>query len=474
MDRGVFNKRDHEGALQEAAEGLAMRQPHASARRTFTPAQGAALVVSAVLTALVFVYAPSWGLAALHAGLLLVFAAAIVMRAAAAIASLFPPRPPPPWPDALPLYGLIVPLYREAASAPGLIAALQRLDYPPDRLDILLTLEADDTATQAAVRAALPRGPSPFRVILIPPAAPRTKPKALNYALLQTDAAFIAIYDAEDRPHPQQLNAALAAFSAGGDQLGCVQAPLLVDNAGASWIASQFAAEYAIHFTQIVPFLCRIGAPPPLGGTSNHFRRTALEGVGGWDAYNVTEDADLGYRLARFGWRIGAIAPPTYEEAPARLPAWTRQRSRWIKGHLQTWLVLMRDPVRTAREMGAGGFWAMQVMLFGAILAAFGHAPSLLMLAAAGIGLAAGGPIAISAEDWALAASGLFATWACALCAAVRLGRPGVGLAALTMPLYWPLSFAAALRALVELILRPHYWAKTDHALTHRDQCSGL
>src|SRR5262249_40117501 len=153
--------------------------------------------------------------------------------------------------------------------------------------------------------------------------------------------------------------------------LACVQAPLVVDNAEASWIARQFAAEYAIQFREILPFLAELDLPLPLGGTSNHFRVDALRRVGGWDAWNVTEDADLGYRLARDGYRSGVIGPPTYEEAPVTFDAWRKQRTRWIKGHMQTWLVLMRQPFRAAREMGWGAFASMQLILGGGVIAAF-------------------------------------------------------------------------------------------------------
>jgi cellulose synthase/poly-beta-1,6-N-acetylglucosamine synthase-like glycosyltransferase len=359
---------------------------------------------------------------------------------------------------------LLVPLFREANVAADLIAALSRLDYPKDRLEILLLLEADDADTIAAIAAAMPAHPSPFRIVLIPFSHPRTKPKALNFALPFCAGEFIAVYDAEDRPHPQQLHAALAAFQAGAADLACVQAPLLTDNAHASWIAGQFSLEYAIHFTQVIALFARLRLPLPLGGTSNHFRKWALVAAGGWDPYNVTEDADLGYRLARAGYRIGAIAPPTFEEAPARLSGWTRQRSRWIKGHLQTWLLLMRAPGRTMAEMGVIGFWAMQLGLAGGLLAAFLHAPMLALLLLS--------PLLPGAQldpiDWALAAAGFFAAWSCALCAAYRCQDPGLVRHALTMPVYWPLTFLPGLIALIELVARPHYWAKTDHALTAR------
>jgi cellulose synthase/poly-beta-1,6-N-acetylglucosamine synthase-like glycosyltransferase len=167
----------------------------------------------------------------------------------------------------------------------------------------------------------------------------------------------------------------LAAFEDGGERLACVQAPLSIDNAEVTWIARQFAAEYAIQFREMLPLLAHLDLPLPLGGTSNHFRTQTLRDIGGWDPFNVTEDADLGYRLARAGYRAGVIGPPTMEEAPITFGAWFNQRTRWIKGHMQTWLVLMRDPVRTAREMGLGAFASMQIVFATGLVAAFAHGP---------------------------------------------------------------------------------------------------
>jgi cellulose synthase/poly-beta-1,6-N-acetylglucosamine synthase-like glycosyltransferase len=276
-------------------------------------------------------------------------------------------------PQRWPIYTILCPLYREANVAPDLVAALAALDYPVHALDVKLLVEGDDVDTLAAALAvsAAPH----IEVVIVPPAAPRTKPKALNVGLARARGQFVVVYDAEDRPHPQQLRAALAAFEDGAEKLACVQAPLVIDNADASWIARQFAAEYAIQFREVLPLLARLRAPLALGGSSNHFRTDALRAVGGWDSHNVTEDADLGYRFARDGYRIEVIGPPTYEEAPVAFTTWLNQRTRWIKGHMQTWLVLMRDPVRTAREMGPAAFAVTHLMLSGGLAAAFLHGP---------------------------------------------------------------------------------------------------
>ncbi|MDZ4776034.1 MAG: glycosyltransferase [Alphaproteobacteria bacterium] len=393
-----------------------------------------------------------------------IFALAVALRLVATGAIMKTPMPPAAtWTEALPIYTLLCPLRREAASLPALIAALRQLDYPGDRLDVRLVVEDDDTETLEALdNVALPRE---FTVVHVPMATPRTKPKALNYALFDARGDFVVVYDAEDVPDRRQLRAALDAFATGGEKLGAVQAPLLIDNGRASWISGQFAAEYAIQFLGVVPLLTHFKLPPPLGGTSNHFRRKALEDVGAWDPHNVTEDADLGYRLSRFGWRIGDIAPPTWEEAPEKLVPWLRQRARWIKGHLQTWLVLMRNPVRTMREMGVGAFFAMQLVLGGGLLAAVAHGPLLVFLASIPFtGMAAPHVAALTLVIVGYATAAL-----AALFAAAKLKDPRLGLAALTMPLYWPLSTIAAAWAVFQLVVRPHHWSKTDHGRARRN-----
>lgn len=302
--------------------------------------------------------------------------------------------------------------------------------------------------------------------MIIPACAPRTKPKALNVGLARARGEFAVVYDAEDRPHPQQLRAALAAFEDGGADLACVQAPLSIDNADASWISRQFAAEYAIQFREVLPFLALIGAPLPLGGTSNHFRTEILRRSGAWDPYNVTEDADLGYRLARDGYRSSVIGPPTLEEAPITFHAWHNQRTRWIKGHLQTWLVLMRDPLRTAREMGLLAFATMQLVFATGLIAAFAHGPLAFIVLTALLS-----PYdLLTPADFALAVAGYCVAIFASLTASALSGSLSHARAALTMPLYWPLASIAAYRALFELIVRPHHWSKTAHGVSQRER----
>jgi cellulose synthase/poly-beta-1,6-N-acetylglucosamine synthase-like glycosyltransferase len=353
----------------------------------------------------------------------------------------------------LPLITLLIPLYREADVLPDLIAAIGDLDYPADRLDVKLLIEADDGDTLRVAHDLLVH--RRFEVIPVPPGQPRTKPKALNYGLHFARGDLVAIFDAEDRPARGQLRAAVEAFRSGDRRLAVVQAPLSIHNGKDGWLAAQFEIEYAIHFRVWLPFLARIGAPLALGGTSNYFRRDTLVEAGGWDAWNVTEDADIGLRLARLGYRATMIAPPTAEEAPAKLRPWLNQRTRWMKGYLQTWLVLNRTPFRTARGMGAFNYLLTQITLGGALVAAMAHAPLLVWTLASAVMLS-------GIEAWHV---GLFllgygsAVVAAIVSRARHANLPGV----LTLPLYWPLQSIAMARALFEMKDRPHHWAKTPH-----------
>jgi len=245
---------------------------------------------------------------------------------------LFPVAPD----EEFPVYTVIAPLRGEARVVNQLLSGIERLNYPTDKLDVILAVEADDHETRNAITARRHR--IPITVIPIPPTKPGTKPKALDVALPLARGMFTVIYDAEDRPERNQLRVALNAFRSAGNDLACVQARLCMDT-DTSWLARYFTAEYAGHFDVFLPRLAALGLPIPLGGSSNHFRTETLRAVGGWDPYNVTEDADLGMRLARFGYRCAVIDSTTYEEAPTDVRRWINQRSRWFKG----WMRLSRS-----------------------------------------------------------------------------------------------------------------------------------
>jgi cellulose synthase/poly-beta-1,6-N-acetylglucosamine synthase-like glycosyltransferase len=271
--------------VDAARLGFHRSHPHRSAKRSLYVTQLIAVTALIAGIAWAFRNAPALTSAVVHYGALALFGAAVLWRLVAASdlkRLLWRIGEPPLWPT----YTILCPLYREANVVADLVGALRRLDYPQQSLQIILLVEGDDPAT---LNAALAAAGAAIEVVVVPPSAPRTKPKALNAGLALARGEYLVVYDAEDRPHQQQLRAALAEFENGGERLACLQAPLEIDNAEDSWIARQFAAEYAIQFREMLPLLARLGLPLPLGGSSNHFRTAALKAVGGWDPFNVSE-----------------------------------------------------------------------------------------------------------------------------------------------------------------------------------------
>ena len=366
----------------------------------------------------------------------------------------------------LPRVSIIVALYREADIAARLVQRLGRIDYPRDRLEILVVLEDDDHQTRETL---LDTGLPPWmRLLTVPGGTLKTKPRALNYALPFCRGSIIGVYDAEDAPDPDQIKTVARRFAAAGPQVACLQGVLDFYNPTHNWLSRAFTVEYAIWFRVVLPGLSRLGLPVPLGGTTLFFRRSALEAVGGWDAHNVTEDADLGLRLARHGYRTEILASVTREEATCHPWRWVRQRSRWIKGYMMTWRVHIRRPRLLWRALGAKGFIAFNVLFLGSIAQA-ALFPALVLLWAMSLGfphpvlplLPAGGALP-------LIGLGL-------LCEAVRLA---VAVSALRaqgrhLPLTWvflphlvqPLACLAACKALFEMVRHPFYWDKTQHGL---------
>jgi cellulose synthase/poly-beta-1,6-N-acetylglucosamine synthase-like glycosyltransferase len=340
---------------------------------------------------------------------------------------------------------------------------------------VKFVLEADDHETRRAL-ARLDLGP-PFAIIIAPPFGPRTKPKALNVALPFAQGTFIAVYDAEDIPEPGQLRRALDAFLAGDEQLACVQAALTIDNTRDGWLARMFTAGYAGQFDAFLPGLAALRLPFPLGGSSNHFRTAALRRAGGWDPYNVTEDADLGIRLYRLGYRSAMLSSATYEEAPTRFGSWLRQRTRWYKGWMQTWLVHMRRPGRLVRELTPAGAIAFQLFLACNVLAALVHPFFLIALAA----WLLGGHSLQTAI--ALEAAPVFAaTLVCGYLSTILLDVIGLRRRGLLVhawiliftPLHWLLLSLAAWRAVFQLLHDPQRWEKTEHGLARTSRLSAL
>ncbi|MCB1386949.1 MAG: glycosyltransferase [Nitratireductor sp.] len=373
-------------------------------------------------------------------------------------------------------YVILSALYREADQVADLVESLERLRWHVHRRMIVLVCEEGDGETIAVIERMLPR--PGLRLLVVPAGSPRTKPRALSYALRHVEGEYLVVYDAEDRPYPDQLIEAARRFEAGSDRLACLQSPLMIDNVAASWLARLFAIEYDTLFRGILPTLARWGAPIPLGGTSNHFRLPLLIEAGGWDSYNVTEDADLGIRLARRGFSCGTLICPTLEEAPSRLGPWTFQRTRWLKGWMQTLLVHLRQPLVTAREMGWRNFLLFQIILTSLVVSVLVHPLFLIAygyqmaLLASGAKIGTLALIIMGISNFNLAA-GYLIYGSLAYAVETRLRRReylslGMAGALLLTPIYWMLISWAGWRALFQLIRDPHVWEKTPHGCSHR------
>jgi len=314
--------------------------------------------------------------------------------------------------------------------------------------------------------------------VTVPHGPLQTKPRALNHALNVARGEIVGVYDAEDAPEPDQIHRVVRHFANNGPELACVQGRLDFYNPRRNWMSRCFTVEYATWFRLVLPGLVRLGLVVPLGGTTLFFRRTTLESLGGWDAHNVTEDADLGLRLARAGYRTDLLDTVTEEEATCRPWPWVRQRSRWIKGYAITWAVHMRSPGRLWRELGAARFLAVQVMFLGSVTQ-FLLAPVLWSFWLLAFGL----PHPLD---------GVLVPWAVVALTVVFLGSEAVnvavGMAAVStrrhrglrrwvpsLHFYYPLATLAACKALWELVACPFYWDKTPHGVADTaDACAAL
>ncbi|MCA0919529.1 glycosyltransferase family 2 protein [Pseudooceanicola nanhaiensis] len=413
--------------------------------------------------------------AALCLWALLTLALAMGLRVLALGARLLPPAPralpPPQHPLAcpghtpkLPRIAILVPLFREASIAETLLVRLQRLDYPRGLLEVVLVLEEDDSLTRQVVAdTALPPW---FRTVVVPRGRPQTKPRAMNYALDFCEGDIIGIYDAEDAPEADQLLKVARHFRDAAPEVACLQGALDYYNPRQTWIARCFTVEYATWFRVVLPGFARLGLGLPLGGTTLFIRRPVLEEVGRWDAHNVTEDADLGYRLYRRGYRTEILDSTTREEANCFPLPWIKQRSRWLKGYMVTYLVHMRRPDRLLRDLGPWRFLGFNAHFLSA-LSQFLLAPVFWSMWLIPFGLPHPLLEMTSPALFHALATAFFATE----CFNIVLGIiavsgrdhrhlipwvPG-------MMLYFPLGCIAAHKALFELVACPFYWDKTQH-----------
>lgn len=369
----------------------------------------------------------------------------------------------------LPIYTILVPLYKEANVLEGFVESMAKMDYPKSKLDVILLLEADDTET--IEKAKFLKLPKYIRSLVVPHSSPKTKPKACNYGLSFAKGEYAVIYDAEDQPDPAQLKKAILGFRASPPEVGCLQAKLNYHNKDQNLLTRFFTAEYSLWFDVVLPGLQSINTAIPLGGTSNHFRVQDLITFQGWDAFNVTEDADLGSRLFKAGFRTAIIDSVTLEEANSRVGNWVRQRSRWIKGYMQTFLVHNRDFKEFFKTQGIHAI-IFQLTVGGKI--AFMLINPLLWIATISyfIFYSIVGPTIESFYPpivfYMAAFSLVFGNFLFIYYYMIGVAKHGhwsLVKFIFLVPLYWLMISRAALKALYQLFFNPHYWEKTIHGL---------
>jgi len=368
----------------------------------------------------------------------------------------------------LPVYSILLPMYHEAATLPHIAQALRSMDYPLSKLDIKLILENDDDETIDKAKELGLEGI--FEIIRVPDSLPKTKPKACNYALHFCRGELATIYDGEDAPEPDQLKKAVIAFQKAPENTAVIQARLNYFNVSENWLTRMFTMEYSLWFDFYLPALDALRIPIPLGGTSNHFKMPILREMEGWDPYNVTEDCDLGVRLTQAGYRVGVVNSTTFEEANNSIPNWIRQRSRWLKGYMQSYLVHMRRPLQLYGKLGHVGFWGFQFFIGGTILSAL-ITPLLFLMYIIWLFTSTPAfndyfpPFVLYITLFNLLIANGFLIYLFMLSGFKRRYFSLIPWS-LTVPLYWMLQSWAGYKGLWQLIHNPFYWEKTHHGLT--------
>lgn len=371
--------------------------------------------------------------------------------------------------SSLPVYSILCPLYKEGNVLPQFVESINNLDWPKEKLEVLLLLEENDPETIAIARQMLL--PKHFRIVIVPHSMPKTKPKACNYGLNIAKGDYVVIYDAEDKPEADQLKKAYLGFKVSNENTVCLQAKLNYYNPDHNLLTRLFTAEYSLWFDVTLPGLQSVGTTIPLGGTSNHFRTNILKELHGWDAFNVTEDCDLGARLFKQGYKTAVIDSTTLEEANSNPKNWLRQRSRWIKGYFQTYLVHNRNFFGFLKTHG---YQALLFQLVIGIRTTFILINPLLWLLTlsyftlyqfVGPTIESFYPAPIFYMAVTSLVFGNFIYLYNYMIGCAKRGHWSTIKYVFLVPFYWLAISAAGTIAAWQLITKPHYWEKTIHGL---------
>lgn len=371
----------------------------------------------------------------------------------------------------LPIYTIILPVRDEEYSIlKNLLDSINNLDYPKDKFDIKFVVDEEDIKTIEAGKELLKK--FNFDLIIVPDYRIKSKPLSCNYALKFIKGEYITIYDAEDRPEKYQLKKAIQKFKELGNDYVCLQASLHFYNKYKNFLTYCFSIEYSMWFDFTIRSIDKFGSFFPLGGTSNHFKAKKLLELGKWDGFNVTEDAELGVRIARAGYKVSYLNSITEEECPITIHAWIKQRTRWIKGFMQTFCEYMffKKPIcikstinfKPIRKLKF--FDIITFNLF--IMMSFFFFITMMVIF---LNL----DIATNIKDFKLLIimsyinifSFLIMTYMSFIIIIVKNKIKFNVFYLILFPFYWILHYIAGVRACYYLIVKPFYWAKTKHGI---------
>lgn len=465
--------------LEESIMGLFYRSPAESVKQTLTHVQKVILIVLTIFSIYLFIFQTYTAILTFIVIFNFLFLASIIFKFILSIAGSYQEGEPNETiansnlikDTDLPVYTILVPVFREPAVMNQLVSGLQKLDYPKEKLEVLFLFEEIDKETLEAAKKANP--PGHWHFLIIPSSEPQTKPKACNFGLALARGEYITIYDAEDIPESDQLKKAVCAFRSHPDKYICFQAALNYFNNRTNILTRLFTLEYSYWFDFLIKGLDLLRLPIPLGGTSNHFKTEKLRELGGWDPFNVTEDADLGIRAFGRGYKVGVINSTTFEEATSRVKPWLNQRSRWLKGYLQTFLVHNRNPLAFFKAVGFRGWLTLQIFIGGSVftnlVAPFFWAMFIYWLITRSSGLDKyfnGYIYYISLFNLLF---GNFMAMYLSTLAVFRRNYFHLTYYSLLVPFYYVLQAIAAWKAFIQLFTNPYYWEKTTHGFDIRE-----